>query len=103
MSILSHEFCRGGIVEHCASLGLDVDTIVAAQPPFGVEDNVEHFKAHGASVIVTKDSGAFRWLGGESRGGANLESAHRNRRPPASRGQLVYGCEQLSDAVREWG
>lgn len=38
--------------------GILQDRLIEAQGPFGVADNIAHFRASGARVLVTKDGGA---------------------------------------------
>lgn len=90
-------------VERCAELGLGSGQVVAAQPPFSVEDNLGHFKKYGASVIVTKDSGPSGGLA------EKVEAARVLGIPviivdrPGREGELVFDGEQLLEVVQKWG
>lgn len=47
----------GPSYEKARAAGIAEDHIIQAQGPYSVEDNVQHFKASAADVLVTKDGG----------------------------------------------
>jgi precorrin-6A/cobalt-precorrin-6A reductase len=42
----------------CRAAGIPVETVIAAQGPFSVEENINIIRKFGVGVLVTKDSGA---------------------------------------------
>lgn len=46
-----------GVKERCRELGYDADKVITEKGPFTVEQNTEHIRLSGASVLVTKESG----------------------------------------------
>lgn len=47
-----------GITEYCEKLGFDKNKIIFGKGPFSLEKNIQHIKASGAEILVTKESGA---------------------------------------------
>ena len=45
-------------IERCLSLGFEHTHLIAQKGPFTLEQNTEHIKKSGASILVTKNSGA---------------------------------------------
>lgn len=89
-------------IGHCASLGLADSQIVAAQPPFSIEANIEHFKEYGASVVVTKDSGVSGGLTEKVEAARSLGLPIVIVDRPRHEGELVYDYDQLLATVRKW-
>ena len=46
------------VLAHCAQMGYDPAHVIAEQTPYSVEQNLEHLRRSGASVLVTKESGS---------------------------------------------
>lgn len=91
-------------VEACQAAGIKDSHILAKNPPFSVEDNLELIRKYHIRVLVTKDSGS---AGGVPQ---KLESIKRAgilgvilRRPAEDGAALVSSIEALTNWLREIG
>lgn len=82
------------VVCHCQELGLSPRDLVAMQGPFSRQLNQAMFKAFGAQVVVTRESGAGAGLENKLAAARNLHlPAVVIERPPAAGVPHVYTVE----------